>query len=137
MSNYVFNPIERTLDITGTGGSGLSTPVAIAEGGTGATGSQAALNNLTQAPSHSVGDVLKIGSDGNAKFSSSNNLIPEYTSDPTSVPGDAWILRTDTGGTSGTPLGLLLTLTQSVGASQAYKFSYKSSSGSVVRTTLS
>lgn len=62
--------------------------------------------------------------------------IPELTSDPTS-PGaeEAWVLRS--GGSGGTPIGLLLALTMDVGTPATYQFSYRTTEGTTVRTTLS
>ena len=61
----------------------------------------------------------------------SNNLIPEYTSDPASpVPGQTWVLKI----ANGTPIGLLLALTREV---DTYYLSYYTSEGSIVRTQLS
>lgn len=49
---------------------------------------------------------------------------------PAAVAGDSWVLRL---GTIGSPIGLLLALTNS---KFIYKFSYKTLAGPVVRTTL-
>jgi hypothetical protein len=137
MSDFEFNPITREQDLVGSGSGSLSTPVAIAEGGTGATGAQAALNNLTQASSHTTGQVLTIQSDGDAEFSTNTVRFQEYASDPASpASGDAWILRTETSGADGTPLGMLLTITQNVGASLSYELSYRTAAGATVRAAL-
>ena len=69
--------------------------------------------------------------------------IPEYDSDPLSpVSNQAWVLNTTTGGGGGNvgqPIGLLLALTQAgTGApTTTYQFSYYTTEGTIVRTTLS
>lgn len=134
MSTYEFNPITRELDITGTSGSSISTPVSIANGGTASSTRQSAINTLTASSSASNGQVLSV-SGGVATFDYPQ--IPEYTSDPSVSAGDVWVLRTDSGGDAGSPMGVLLALTQTVGATSSYQLSFRTSSGSTVRATLS
>ncbi len=69
--------------------------------------------------------------------------IPEYTSDPSNPrAGDAWVLKTSSGGGgagSGEPLGLLLALTNA-GASASvttYQFSFETIAGDIKRVTIS
>jgi hypothetical protein len=63
--------------------------------------------------------------------STGTSLIPEVAIDPSgAVPGQTWVLAEG----AGSPVGLLLTLTQSNALS--YKLSYKTASGAVKRTTL-
>jgi hypothetical protein len=133
MPSYEFNPITRELDITGTSGSSISTPVSVANGGTGSTTKSTAISNLSDSSSATDTQVLMAIS-GTASFRFPR--IPEYTSDPSSSSGDIWMLRTDTGGTAGIPLGMLLAITQTVGATSSYQLSYKTSEGTIVRETL-
>lgn len=68
--------------------------------------------------------------------------IPEVSTDPASpVVNQAWVLVTASGGggaNSGVPIGLLLALTYAGGAvSYSYKFSYYTTEGTTVRSTLS
>jgi hypothetical protein len=60
--------------------------------------------------------------------------IPELTADPVApVDNTAWVKRTDY--LAGSPIGLLLSLTQASTFSR-YKLSYKTLSGAIVRTDL-
>lgn len=63
-------------------------------------------------------------------------IIPELTADPSSpVSGETWVRHmqaTD----SGSPIGLLLSLTYAGSVAGPYELSYKALDGSVVRTTL-
>jgi hypothetical protein len=57
-----------------------------------------------------------------------NRLIPELTSDPASpVAESAWVLRSGSGGAiaDGTPIGLLLALTYTDNAGEAYSYLLK------------
>lgn len=68
--------------------------------------------------------------------SGSGATIPELATDPVSpVPESAWVLRT-TISSPGTPIGLLLALTQSI-AVYTYQFSYRTLEGTTIRTVLS
>lgn len=133
MPTYDFNPITRELDIAGTSAS-LATPVAVADGGTGSTGVQNAINTLTQSSGASDRQMLMAIS-GTASFRYVR--VPEYTSDPSANSGDLWVLRTDSGTSDGNPTGLLLSMVQSVGTASTYQLSFKTNSGSTLRTTLS
>lgn len=134
MSTYEFNPLTREYDLVDTSGSSLSTPISIANGGTASASRQAAINTLTASDSATDRQVLMATSSA-ASFQ--NLKLPEYTSDPSSSSGDVWVLRSDAGGTEGIPLGMLLAITQTVGATSSYQLSYKTSEGTTVRTTLS
>ncbi len=68
--------------------------------------------------------------------------IPEYSTDPSnSRAGDAWVLRSTSGGGgagAGQPIGLLLALTNAGGTtSTTYQFSYYTQAGSIKRVTIS
>lgn len=71
------------------------------------------------------------------------SAIPELSLDPVSPnAGDAWVLKTQSGSGSiggGKPRGLLLGLTipgSGGSITFSYKFSYRTSEGSTVRTAL-
>lgn len=71
------------------------------------------------------------------------SVIPELNADPAfSSAGDAWVLRSGSGGTGGgklifvAGLGMMMTKANSGGAFN-YKFSYKTTEGTTVRTSLS
>ena len=134
MSTYEFNPLTRELDLVGDGsGASISVPVSIANGGTASATRQAAIDALTASSSGTERQVLQVSS-SSATFA--NLRLPEYTSDPTPASGDVWVLRSGSGGTDGIPLGMLLALTQNVGATTSYQLSYRTSEGSTVRATL-
>ena len=66
--------------------------------------------------------------------------IPEYLTDPSSpAANSAWVLRTIQGGLqAGNPVGLLLALTYATSAGvSSYQFSYYTTEGTTVRSTLS
>lgn len=80
-----------------------------------------------------IGCEDEIGSiaQGTSSTSPGTVSIPEVAVDPpAAVAGDSWVLRL---GTIGSPIGLLLALTNS---QLIYKFSYKTLAGPVIRTTL-
>lgn len=134
MSTYEFNPITRELDLVDTSGGGsLTTPISIANGGTASSTRQTAIDALTASSSGTDRQTLQVSS-GSATFQ--NLKIPEYTSDPSVTSGDIWVLRSDAGGTDGIPLGMLLAITQTVGATSSYQLSYRTSEGTTVRETL-
>ena len=59
------------------------------------------------------------------------NNIPEYLTDPFSpIAGETWVLHDSV---RGSPIGLLLALTNN---QDTYKLSYKTLSGTVIRTPL-
>lgn len=65
--------------------------------------------------------------------------IPEVSSDPGSPSaGDAWVLRTGSGGTGGGEVKALfpLILTANSGGSYTYELSYYTEDSTIVRTTL-
>lgn len=63
---------------------------------------------------------------------SGNTIILEVLSDPISpVPTEVWILKTQL---SGTPIGLLLSLTYPL---DQYQLSYRTANGRTIRTILS
>jgi hypothetical protein len=131
---FEFNSITREFDITGDSASSLSNPVTVAQGGTGQTGVQAAINVLTQSASGTEGQVLTVQSSA-ATFQLPR--LPQYDADPSSpASGEAWVLREDSGGTAGNPIGLLITLMQTVGVTSAYTLKYKTTSGTVVSVGL-
>jgi hypothetical protein len=63
--------------------------------------------------------------------------IPEYAIDPTSPSaGDAWVLKSATGG-DGTPVGLLLLITTGTfGGSAGYQLSYRNNLGNTIRAVM-
>lgn len=62
--------------------------------------------------------------------------IPEYTSDPASPSaGDAWVRHTVPTG-AGSPIGLLLALTQAGSGTESYDLSYRTSAGTTIRVTM-
>ena len=62
-------------------------------------------------------------------------FIPEYTADPVSPePETSWVLKSEV--MTGTPIGLLLALTQEIDVGDSYQFSYKTLEGPIVRTGL-
>jgi hypothetical protein len=64
-----------------------------------------------------------------------SGLIPEYTTDPVSpVAGQVWVKASTT--TEGTPMGLLLAITKEITVVTGYQLSYKTTEGTIVRTTL-
>jgi len=73
---------------------------------------------------------------GNFDFTgASGSIIPQYTTDPVSpVSESAWILKSEV--MVGTPIGLLLSLTQEIDGGDSYQFSYKTLEGPIVRTSL-
>jgi hypothetical protein len=74
-----------------------------------------------------VGDTIRGASGGSTS-------IPELTSDPLSPSTNySWVLHQEY--IAGSPIGMLLSLTNSVG-SNTYKLSYKTISGSIVRVAL-
>ena len=61
--------------------------------------------------------------------------IKQYTSDPVSPSQEsAWVLKSEV--IVGTPIGLLLALTQEIDVGDTYQFSYKTLEGPIVRTSL-
>lgn len=63
--------------------------------------------------------------------------IPELTVDPVSPPSQsAWVLRSGGSSLTGTPLGLLLSLTHDITAAFTYQLSYQTIEGPIVRTPL-
>ena len=62
--------------------------------------------------------------------------IPEYDTDPaTPVSQNAWVLRTHTPGTGGSPIGLLLPLTTP--GAFTFQLSYRTVNNTTVRVALS
>jgi hypothetical protein len=85
-------------------------------------------NSVTGFVSTNLQDVIdEIG------FGSSVN-IPEHTSDPVSpAVNSAWVIKITE--VAGTPIGLLLALTESI-TGDFYYLSYKTIAGDVIRTEL-
>lgn len=123
---------ERTLtgsanvSITDTGPNGS---VALDLTDTGATAGTYLRSNVTI---DSKGRVTAI--------SSSVANIPEYDADPSSpTDGDAWVLRTSSGGGAGagSAYGMLAGITfAGAGASTTYQLSYKTATNGVKRVSL-
>ena len=62
-------------------------------------------------------------------------VIPEFTSDPVSpTPEETWVLHTP--GVTGTPIGLLLSLTRDLATTGTYELSYYTLEGTIKRVAL-
>lgn len=66
-------------------------------------------------------------------------FIPQYNdTDPASPTAqDAWVLRSGSASTGGSPIGLLLALTEAGGGGYSYQFSYYTQEGTIIRAALS
>lgn len=71
----------------------------------------------------------------------SPTVVEYQDSDPSSpTPGDLWVKHTNasSGGTGGTPIGLLLSLTYAgTITDEKYELSYQTSESTIIRTTMS
>lgn len=83
---------------------------------------------------------IGVGGDSSSPipYSTGSSTIPEVTSDPVSpTAGQTWVLHTGGITTSGTPLGLLLSLTHDVTSANVYQLSYRTTENTTIRVGMS